>query len=136
MIKLIRAAIAAAETESNYCLVLSAKNSSRRCRNWLSYSNAANADRAVLQLSQLSLQLKFSKFDLKVKGSSGFLRSGNRSSKRVLNRFGRCVHNTMADMTLPTFLVQGAKPLPRLSMALADRRKKTLAASSPKNSPT
>lgn len=75
--KLILTAIAAAETESNYCLVLSAKNSSRRCRNRLSYSIAANADTG-LQLSQASLRLKFPKLFLKLKGPSGVLRTGNR----------------------------------------------------------
>lgn len=51
---LIITAIAAAETESNYCLVLSAKDSSRRCRNRLSYSIAANADRAGVSSSLYS----------------------------------------------------------------------------------
>lgn len=109
---LILAAIAAAETESNYCLVLSAKNSSRRCRNRLSYSIAANADRA--RSSTLSNTLaaqvprSFQKFrDPRI---SCALETG--SSKRVLNRLGQCAHNTIVDMTLPTFLVHAVKTLP------------------------
>lgn len=74
---LILAAIAAAETESNYCLVLSAKDSSRRCRNRLSYSIAANADRAVLRLSKVPLRLKFAKLVSKVGRPSGVLRTRN-----------------------------------------------------------